>query len=126
MQLGGTTVSHNHCYYLAAMVLEVKEEMVRIIPADRRIELKHIYWTKGSLNDLWVFNLKSETWAWIYGSEKPESPRRDGKEGDSPSDKAGPGACEGSVGWYDSAIRNLWVFGGNGFIEGSHGAHSFT
>jgi hypothetical protein len=64
----------------------------------------------GFLNDLWKYSIVNGQWAWIGGGHT----ERAGVYGQlgvaAPSNQPGP--RQGAVGWYDSATRELWMFGG--------------
>ncbi len=69
----------------------------------------------GGLNDLWRFDLDTEEWTWISGSDRINQRGTYGTQG-TPSPENVPGARERAGIWYDSD-GNLWLFGGFGFVD---------
>lgn len=69
--------------------------------------------TWGELNDLWEFNLLTNEWTWISGSETANTSAVYGAPG-VPSTSNIPGPRDSGVAWTDK-YGNLWLFGGNGY-----------
>jgi len=68
----------------------------------------------GYLNDLWVFNPKTNEWGWMNGSNgSAELFRGDYGVLGSPAEGNVPGQRESASSWTD-AKGNLWLFGGSG------------
>lgn len=71
----------------------------------------------GDLNDLWKYNIASEEWTWVNGSNLNGSNPANltGTYGtlNTPDPNNLPGARDSGVGWIDSS-GNLWLFGGEG------------
>lgn len=71
----------------------------------------------GWLNDLWKYNITTNEWTWIRGSNQNDQPGNYGVLGvASPSNE--PGAREFMACWTDAA-GNFWMFGGDGFAATS-------
>jgi N-acetylneuraminic acid mutarotase len=70
----------------------------------------------GGLNDLWKYNITSNKWTWINGSNLYYQTTVFGTIG-IPSNSCMPGSRCGAVGWRDS-LNNLWLFGGTGINIG--------
>ncbi|HEG44242.1 MAG TPA: hypothetical protein ENH94_09360 [Phycisphaerales bacterium] len=68
---------------------------------------------RGWLNDLWKYNISSDTWTWVSGSDTEDQPGIYGIKGIADVVNT-PGARGGSVSWMDSE-GNLWLFGGRGY-----------
>jgi len=65
------------------------------------------------LNDLWKYNITTNQWTWIRGSNGPNAIGVYGTQGvAAPTNE--PGAREFSASWTDQA-GNFWMFGGDGF-----------
>ncbi len=74
----------------------------------------------GRLNDLWRFNITSNEWAWMSGSNFPIQIGVYGTKG-VPDMANFPGSRTSSVSWMD-IDGNLWLFGGGGYDgSGSYG-----
>lgn len=69
--------------------------------------------TRGSLNDLWKYDLNTHMWTWVSGESTVKQSGAYGVKG-SPSLSNVPGAREGSISWTDNS-GNLWLFGGDGY-----------
>jgi N-acetylneuraminic acid mutarotase len=73
----------------------------------------------GYLNDLWEFNLQTNEWKWVSGSNAmsslPYGPGEPGVYGTlgKPSSGSVPGGRSEATGWTD-ASGHLWLFGGQG------------
>lgn len=75
--------------------------------------------TMGYLNDLWKFNISTNTWTFVKGDLISNLPGVYGTQGvAAPSNR--PGARFGSATWIDGS-GNLWLFGGNGYSSSSFG-----
>ncbi|TXJ02795.1 MAG: hypothetical protein E6Q32_01915 [Neisseriales bacterium] len=64
----------------------------------------------GALNDLWKYNISSNQWTWVSGSNTISATGVYGTKG-IPSNSNVPGARLGSVGWVDKN-GSIWLFGG--------------
>lgn len=64
-------------------------------------------------NDLWRYNIASNMWTWMGGSDLTNQRGTYGTKG-VPDVGNIPGARAESVSWIDNA-GNVWLFGGNGF-----------
>lgn len=73
----------------------------------------------GFLNDLWKYNTSTGQWTWMSGSNIANQPGNYGTQGVANTINV-PGARGMSQGWSD-ANGNLWLFGGQGFINTSDG-----
>jgi len=69
--------------------------------------------TLRNLNDLWKFNVSTNQWTWISGSDVANRIGIYGTKGTAASDNV-PGSRQYSISWAD-ASGNLWLFGGTGF-----------
>jgi N-acetylneuraminic acid mutarotase len=69
--------------------------------------------TLRNLNDLWKFNVSTNQWTWISGSDVANRIGIYGTKGTAASDNV-PGSRQYSISWAD-ANGNLWLFGGTGF-----------
>lgn len=67
----------------------------------------------GELNDLWKYNIVSNQWTWIKGSNLCVQQGVYGSVG-VPSASTIPGARVGGGSWMD-ASGNFWLFGGSGY-----------
>jgi N-acetylneuraminic acid mutarotase len=65
------------------------------------------------LNDLWKYNVSTNQWTWIRGSNGPNQIGNYGLQGIA-SVSNEPGSREFSASWVD-ASGNFWLFGGDGF-----------
>jgi N-acetylneuraminic acid mutarotase len=71
-------------------------------------------------NDLWKYNLTTNEWTWVSGSNMPDQQGNYGTLGIANATNV-PGARQASVAWVDGQHR-YWIFGGYGFpAAGSHG-----
>lgn len=68
----------------------------------------------GLLNDLWKYNVSTNNWTWVGGSNITNQVGVYGTKG-TPSAANVPGAREGAVSWTDKD-GHLWLFGGS-FVE---------
>lgn len=66
----------------------------------------------GYLNDLWKFNVSSNQWAWVKGSNSINPIGSYGVQGTASAGNT-PGARQYLASWADSG-GNLWIFGGYG------------
>lgn len=64
----------------------------------------------GFLNDLWKYDVHSNQWTWVGGSNESSAAGVYGNLGVSAISNM-PGARSDAVGWIDSN-KNIWVFGG--------------
>ncbi len=71
--------------------------------------------SNGYLNDLWMFNISSETWTWVSGNETTNVYGKYGIQGTPDIDNY-PGCRSSFVLWIDSN-NNFWLFGGAGNNE---------
>lgn len=74
----------------------------------------------GGLNDLWKFDLSTNEWIWMGGSDTvPKNgegwPSVYGTA-DTPATANMPGSRSGAIGWTDGS-GNPWIFGGSGYDE---------
>jgi N-acetylneuraminic acid mutarotase len=69
--------------------------------------------TESNLNDLWKYDISSNTWTWIQGSNLTNQPGVYGTLGVANSSNT-PGSRYGSVACKDNS-GNLWMFGGYGY-----------
>jgi hypothetical protein len=69
--------------------------------------------TRGSLNDLWKYDLTNLEWTWVSGDDTADRMGIYGTKGQASSLNI-PGSRFGHVSWRDSGGM-LWLFGGNGF-----------
>jgi len=67
----------------------------------------------GLLNDLWKYNITTNQWTWVKGSNTTDPNGVYGSIG-VPAANNEPGGRNFSVSWTD-ASGNLWLFGGSGF-----------
>ncbi len=70
-------------------------------------------------NDLWIYDLNSNTWTWMKGDNIPNQPGLYGTQGMESSGNK-PGSRWGSVNWTDNQ-NTLWLFGGEGFTPNGFG-----
>lgn len=75
--------------------------------------------TYGMLNDIWKFNTSTNNWTWVKGMGVSNQFSSFGVQGVASSSNT-PGGRYASTGCSD-ANGNLWVFGGNGMINGGSG-----
>jgi N-acetylneuraminic acid mutarotase len=71
----------------------------------------------GYLNDLWSYDIATNRWTWVSGSNTPNTTGSYGTQGVAGAGN-GPGARLAAVTWRDSA-GHLLLFGGNGFDSAS-------
>ena len=64
----------------------------------------------GQLNDLWKYNISTNQWTWMSGSNTVNQIGIYGNNG-VPSNSTTPGTRAYSVSWTDKE-NNLWLFGG--------------
>ena len=75
----------------------------------------------GNLNDMWKYNISTNQWTWVGGSNQIDQLGVYGTQGVAhPANM--PGARYGAETWVDAA-GNFWMFGGNGY--GSTNANSW-
>jgi len=67
----------------------------------------------GNLNDLWRYNIATDLWTWVSGSDVVNQWGVYGTKG-TPAPANVPGARESAVSWADSA-GSLWLMGGQGY-----------
>jgi N-acetylneuraminic acid mutarotase len=67
----------------------------------------------GELNDLWKYNIATNQWTWVKGSNSTMQTANYGTMSVASASNI-PGARYGSTGWSD-ASGNFWLFGGSGF-----------
>lgn len=65
------------------------------------------------MNDLWKYDIATNTWTWIRGSNGPNQPGVYGTQGVATATNE-PGAREFPACWTD-ASGNFWMFGGDGW-----------
>jgi N-acetylneuraminic acid mutarotase len=73
--------------------------------------------TLAWLNDLWKYDISSNEWTWVRGSQFADAAGVYGTQG-VPASGNDPGAREFSVSWTDNS-GNFWLFGGEGFGSGT-------
>lgn len=73
--------------------------------------------TLSWLNDLWKYNVNTNEWTWIRGSNMPNASGVYGTMGVASAANE-PGAREFSASWTDVS-GNFWLFGGDGFASTS-------
>jgi N-acetylneuraminic acid mutarotase len=73
----------------------------------------------GNYNDLWEFNLSTQTWTWMSGGNGIDTPGIYGSQGEASPTNV-PGARDYANSWTDPS-GNLWLFGGDGY-DGNNGA----
>ena len=73
------------------------------------------------LNDLWEFNVSSDQWTWVSGSDTGNAEGAYGSLGVAAVTNV-PGARSSAVGWTDSS-GNLWLFGGGLSSENLDGGY---
>src|ERR1700722_16399237 len=64
----------------------------------------------GLLNDLWTYNIATNMWTWVSGSDVVNQPGVYGTLG-TPAASNVPGGRQASVAWLDGS-GNFWMFGG--------------
>jgi hypothetical protein len=75
-------------------------------------------------DDLWQFDPSTAEWTWIKGSTTNSTKRVSGTQGiSSPANT--PGCRIGAVLWCDNS-GNLWLFGGEGYIEEISGLVTYS
>ena len=67
----------------------------------------------GYFNDVWKYEVNSNTWTWISGSNLISQPGAYGTKGSASSSNT-PGSRNEACGWYDSLRQEFWLFGGYG------------
>lgn len=60
--------------------------------------------------------MNESTWTWVSGNSTPNQSGVFGEIGKA-STEYYPGARSGAVGWYDSTVREFWLFGGSFFTD---------
>ncbi len=71
--------------------------------------------TNTFLNDLWKYDIATNMWTWVSGSNTSNQTSIYGTQNIA-SDNNFPGARFGSCGWKDSS-NNLWLFGGQQYTS---------
>ena len=61
---------------------------------------------QGLLNDVWKYNLSTNQWTWMQGSNEPDKAGKYGTQGVTESTNA-PGARTFGHGWSDGKARQL-------------------
>lgn len=79
----------------------------------------NVFYQNGGLNsfanDLWMYDIKRDQWAWVSGDNIPNQDGIYGtKHGASPSNK--PGARNDAVSWIDKS-GSFWLFGGENMYK---------
>ena len=74
----------------------------------------------GYFTVLWVYQVNSNTWTWISGSNTVDQRGVYGVKGTIKEENT-PGARADAIGWFDSTLQYLWLFGGNGIASRSFG-----
>jgi len=69
--------------------------------------------SSGALNDLWKYDVATNSWSWKKGANSVNQNGTYGTMGVSAAANT-PGARDGAVSWVDGN-NNLWLFGGDGF-----------
>src|ERR1035437_5731815 len=64
----------------------------------------------GLLNDLWMYNISTNEWTWMNGSENPNLNPVYGIQGVPDTANNPGGRAESNATWYEN--NNLWLFGG--------------
>jgi len=77
--------------------------------------------TLGHLNDLWKYNVSTNEWTWIGGSNLADATAIYGSQG-VPSSLNTPGSRMGAASWTDNN-GNLWMFGGYGNTSTTSNGH---
>jgi|GEM_PF-2139218 len=72
-----------------------------------------INWTTGALNDLWHYNVITNQWTWMHGSDQTLQAGNYGTQGVAAATNV-PGGRRGCTYWKDTA-GNLWIYGGEGY-----------
>ena len=65
----------------------------------------------GLLNDLWTYNISTNTWTWVAGSKTANATGSYGALGTPNGSSNFPGGRETSMSWIDNS-GNFWLFGG--------------
>jgi N-acetylneuraminic acid mutarotase len=73
----------------------------------------------GEINDLWKYNIASNQWTWMKGSDMSGQFATYGSQGVAANANV-PGAAFYGTGWVD-ATGNFWLFGGEGNDANSYG-----
>lgn len=71
---------------------------------------------QGYLNDVWEYNIKSNRWVWVSGTNNINIAGIYGQKGSASIENA-PGSRAYAVSWMDKT-GNLWLHGGEGYIAG--------
>ncbi|MBP9102431.1 MAG: hypothetical protein KBF82_01110, partial [Chitinophagaceae bacterium] len=69
----------------------------------------------GQLNDLWKYDITTNTWTWVKGNTTSDNNGEYGTQGIADQNNK-PGSRNSASTWTDGN-NNLWLFGGNGFDE---------
>jgi N-acetylneuraminic acid mutarotase len=67
----------------------------------------------GALNDMWSYDISSNSWTWVAGSSIISAAEVAGTLGTAASGNT-PSARLGTSGWTDTSGTVLWLFGGSG------------
>ncbi|PBQ34371.1 hypothetical protein CNR22_22200 [Sphingobacteriaceae bacterium] len=78
----------------------------------------------GYLKDLWKYNIASNQWTWMGGSNGLNQAAQYGTQSVASSTNS-PGARNGSAVWKD-ASGFVWLYGGNGYASSSSSAGSLS
>ena len=68
---------------------------------------------KGYLADLWRYQMSTNMWTWISGTDSTPFYGKYGTKG-VPDYLNMPGGRYGAAGWFDSLREEFWLFGGTG------------
>lgn len=73
--------------------------------------------TSLGLSDLWKYDINSNTWTWVKGSDQPAASNHIGKYGTMgvASDTTSPGGRAWPLSWFDVSSNSLWLMGGLGY-----------
>ena len=63
--------------------------------------------------DLWRYNIATNMWTWMSGSDIPDDPGIYGTMGVPSINNYPMGRCETNASWVDSVNNDLWFFGGD-------------
>lgn len=69
----------------------------------------------GRTNELWKYNIATNQWVWLHGSNQPDVHGTYGTQG-VPAPANTPGARYGSYTWTDNN-GDFWLYGGSGFAS---------
>lgn len=77
---------------------------------------------KDVQNDLWMFDIETELWTWISGSDSGDQAGNNGMKGVSTKENILGARASHSMDM-DSVNRDIHVFGGSSGSGGRHGNH---